>query len=526
MTPYIGSDSPILHDVAEDISALHDPDLILTGLVRRVRSAVGCDLAYLSLNEGATRVTEIQFSDGILTPEYASIRMPIGTGVLGMAAAGFTTESADYLRDVSRLHIETIDAVVTSEGVRAILSTPLRAGGDVVGALTVANRTAGAFSQAQKDTLAEAALIGSVAVDVYNLRRRLESQAAGSQREIEQLQASSESEAIQLRASDQFSSALAAGQGTIELLAIASTSVRGQVRIGDSGGNTERADRVTSIALDAGGIVEICDADPLLVRSLLQTIATFISISLLYERAIEDARHFRESELVERLVEPSRGLTGRPLRLGLPGAGGVDVIVVEIDDPNVRRAALSSVRKGMGRDAIAAERRGALVIMVRSHPSSTSRLAECIVSFHYFGGTASSGDEVGIPAAYAEAARVAKSMRALHRPKELAETAALGVVAFAIGSSNESAERYVNAQLGPLMGGTARDRRLLETALRYLDTQGSVTDVAVALAVHENTVRQRLERLDLLVPGWRSGPRSLDIHIALRTQALLDAGHE
>ncbi|WP_447522271.1 helix-turn-helix domain-containing protein [Salinibacterium sp. NYA9b] len=524
MAPQIGSEAPILREVAEDISALHDPDLILTGLVRRVRSAVGCELAYLSLNESATRTTEIQFSDGILTPEYAAIRMPIGTGVLGMAAAGFMTESADYLRDVSRLHIESVDEAVTSEGVRAILSTPLRAGGDVVGALTVANRTAGAFTQRQKETLVEAALIGSIAVDVYNLRRRLETQTETSKREIESLLSSSEVETIQLRASDQFSAALAAGQGTVELLEIASTVVRGRVTIGDSDEGSSLADSATSIPLDAGGAIQVSDADPRLIQALAPTMATFISISLLYERAIENARHFRESEVVERVIEPARDGSGPSVRLGLPGTGSVEVTVIAIEDPNARRAALASLRKGMGRDAIAAERRGSIIVIVRSLPSRAERLSECVGSFTYFGGIAAAVSEADIPTAYAEAARLARSMRALHRPRELAAKASLGVVAFAVGGSGESAELYVADQLGPLMGGTSRDERLLETALRYLDTQGSVSGVASSLSIHENTVRQRMERLDQLLPGWREGPRSLDVHIALRTHAVLDAG--
>ncbi|WP_374189165.1 helix-turn-helix domain-containing protein [Salinibacterium sp. SWN248] len=62
------------------------------------------------------------------------------------------------------------------------------------------------------------------------------------------------------------------------------------------------------------------------------------------------------------------------------------------------------------------------------------------------------------------------------------------------------------------MGGTSRDRRLLETALRYLDTQGSVSGVASSLSIHENTVRQRMARLDQLLPGWRRASESGRAH--------------
>jgi hypothetical protein len=50
-----------------------------------------------------------------------------------------------------------------------------------------------------------------------------------------------------------------------------------------------------------------------------------------------------------------------------------------------------------------------------------------------------------------------------------------------------------------------------------------VAVIAERLGVHENTVRQRIARLDSLLPGWQQRPRSLDIHVALKTPPLLVA---
>lgn len=523
MSPELGSDLQLLRDVAQDVSALHDPDLILTGLVRRVRSAVGCDLAYLSLNDTQTRYTEIRFSDGIRTPEYAAIRMPIGTGVLGMAAAGVTTESPDYLRDVAKLHVETVDAAVNAEGVRAILSTPLRAGGEVVGALTVANRSAGVFSSVQKAVLDEAALIGSIAADVHNLRRRLERQEAEFRDETERLASTAAVEASQLRLSDELATALAAGQGTSELLTIASRAIEGTVRLADARSSESSESSHTVVAeLDAGGVLEM-EGNPEPITRLTPVIATFLSIALLYERAIEDARHLRESELVQRLVDPPSDASGGEIRTGLAGAGTLDVVVVEIQDPNLRRSALSKVRFEFGRAAIAAERRGSLVVIARSSAAGLDMLTKLLGPFVFFGGVETAQHDAAIPEAFGQASLMVRSMRALRRPNEIAGTADLGVVAFAIGHANGPAERYVQAQLGPVVGPSARDARLLETALHYLDAQGAVGRVATELAVHENTVRQRLEKLDERLPGWRTSPKVLDVHVALRTHALLSA---
>ena len=114
-------------------------------------------------------------------------------------------------------------------------------------------------------------------------------------------------------------------------------------------------------------------------------------------------------------------------------------------------------------------------------------------------------------------------MRALNWASEVGTRQELGVVAFALEDTAGSAHRLVETYLAPLLTGAERESRLRETALAFLDAQGSVADVARALSIHPNTVRQRLDKLDELVPGWRHGPRSLDVHVALRAHALMAA---
>ena len=511
----MGMDSTIavptlLRDVAQDVAALRDSDLILTGVVRRVRAALGCDLAYISLNDAPTHHTEIRFSDGIRTPEYAAIRMPIGTGVLGMAAAGITTESADYLRDVAKLHLETVDAAVRGEGVAAILSTPLRAGDEVVGALTVANRRPGPFDGAQRAVLEDAALIGSLAVEIYSLHRRL----------VEQDEASRAGSA-RLSLSDELTRALVVGGGTRELLEIIARAIGGHARLGDVSQDPEPL--WTRVPLDPGGVVDLAGDDTDLIRVLSPTVSSFLSVSLMYETAIEDARHLRESDLAERLLEPRDGLTGRPPHVGLPGEGSVEVHVIDIDDPNVRRAAINGLRRGLGHSALVVDRAAHIVVLMRA--GHADRVLALLSDQHFHAGRATAPDESAIPRAFEEASLIAGSMRSLHRDKQIAARDELGVVAFALEKTTESAYALVNAYLGPLLGRSPRDARMLTTALLYLDCQGSVADVAQHLSIHPNTVRQRLDRLDALLPGWRSGPRALDIHVALRTYALLPAGY-
>ncbi len=515
----MNASTALLREIAQDLTALHDPSLILTGVVRRVRATLGSDLAYISLNDAVTRETRITFADGVNTPEYAAIRMPIGTGVLGLAAAGVTAESPDYLPDVARLHVEDVDAAVGAEGVRAILGTPLRAAGEVVGTLTIANRVPGRFSADQRSALEDAALVASSAVEVYRLRRDLDEQALAHREEVARLREESSASIAQLSLSRELSTALARGLNSGQLVEIAATTLGGTVVISPTVDGENTSD---TYPMEVGGGIEIRDSDPDIAAMLAPTVASFLSIALLYEHAIEDARHFREAELVERLVDPSAGPSSPPPRTGLPGTGDLDVLVVDMEDAQNVRPALARIRHLLGPRAIAATRRGSIIVIIRSDESAHGTLRAALDPFHHYAGIATTSDETALPVAHGAAALLARAAARLTRADRFTSWTDLGVVAFAMEGRPSDAHAFVSARLAPIASDSERDAALRATALHYLDTQGSVAEVARRLTVHENTVRQRVGRLDALIPGWR-GEQSLDVHVALRALLLLEA---
>ncbi|GAA1948781.1 helix-turn-helix domain-containing protein [Microbacterium aquimaris] len=502
--------------VAQDLSVLPDSERVLTGLARRVRAAIGSDLAYLSLNDPDSQETRIRFSDGIRTPAYAAIRMPIGTGVLGMAAAGVTTESADYLPDLARLHVDAVDATVKAEGVRAILATAIRTGGEVIGALTVANRAPGGFSPAQRAQLEEAALIASAAVAIYLLKEERDHLRRAQERQSERHDAQTSAWRAELALSNRLSRALAEGMDSDQIMSVAADQIAGDVRLVT--GDAPMTDGARTVPLDAGGVLEVSSPRPE-AQALTDVIGSFVSTSLLYEQAIEDARHLREAELVERLIGPGRP-DDRAARSGLPGDGPLDVVVAEIDDPLRRRRALADVRRVLGDHALATIVRGSVLTVTRG-ARARSRVAESLRPHRHFGGTASASDDTCLPDAYGEADLLARASRRLNRGDRLTTWDDLGVVAYAVGGAPPDADRLIRSRLGPISGPSTRDAVLRDTALRYLDAQGAVSTVARDLGVHENTVRQRLSRLDQLLSGWRDGPERLDVHVALRAYDLI-----
>ncbi|MBF6482292.1 GAF domain-containing protein, partial [Nocardia cyriacigeorgica] len=156
----------VLHDTATDLTGIRDVEAVLAAIVRRTRLLTGSDMAYISLNDYRTRETYIRKSDGVITQAYRTIRMPIGTGVLGKAAAGLSPyQSADYLADPGIVHLPHIDAIVRAEGVRAILGVPLNLHGSVIGALLIADRSPRSYPSTLIDLIDTVGKHAAVALD-------------------------------------------------------------------------------------------------------------------------------------------------------------------------------------------------------------------------------------------------------------------------------------------------------------------------------------------------------------------------
>ena len=115
-----------LYETASDLTAIRDVDTILAAIVRRARQLLHCDMTYLSLNDEADGASFMKVTDGALTREFQTLRLPLGTGLLGLVAqtgAAYYTE--DYSTDERFVHQGYIDDAVAGEQIRAILGVPL-----------------------------------------------------------------------------------------------------------------------------------------------------------------------------------------------------------------------------------------------------------------------------------------------------------------------------------------------------------------------------------------------------------------
>ena len=96
-----------LYETASDLTAIRDVDAILAAIVRRARQLLNADMTYLSLNDEAEGASYMKVTDGALTPEFRELRLPLGTGLLGLVAqtgAPYFTE--DYQSDERFVHRE------------------------------------------------------------------------------------------------------------------------------------------------------------------------------------------------------------------------------------------------------------------------------------------------------------------------------------------------------------------------------------------------------------------------------------
>jgi GAF domain-containing protein len=554
VTPTQSTIAATLTDIARDISTLRDPELLLSSIVRRARLLLGTDIAYLSLNDSERVETFIRTTDGVRTESYAAIRMPLGTGVLGLAAGGVIAETPDYLPDEGKTHLPDIDHVVVEEGVRAILGAPLRIAGKVVGALMTANRTPGAFTPAQREHLERIASLAAAAVELVGAKENERTAQLVAQKATDDLSEALAAERVRSELEVRLASELAEHRGLDELLAVAGSLTATQLRVVDSTGRelahssqidddgaaagTDRRDgqheEQAPLIGDAGpGFIIVTRAAPPEIPDVVAaTVARYASIALLYDRTIDDVRHFHENELVSALVSPldperpTLSSTMVQRALGADRETSIAVLVPSEPDDSSRRRLLGRVRQlTRSGHTIVAGYLGRVVIVARSPEDVLrTRVTALIQDLPCFGGIASSPELAKVPGAYAEAAAIASAMRAIGAPGAIAGAAEAGVAGLLLRDGDPAtAHRFLTAHLGPLLEQPRGDV-LLGTALAYLDAHGSINETAELLRIHPNTVRQRIERIDTeLNPTWRRGPHRLDTHVALRLWRLSNA---
>jgi GAF domain-containing protein len=571
----------VLYDTATDLTGIRDVEAVLKAIVRRTRSLIGSDIAYLSLNDYDSGESYIRVTDGAATALFRNIRMPLGEGVLGAVATGEApSQSADYLSDQTKTHLESSDAAVAAEGVKAIMGVPLRAEGKVIGALLVADRHAHNFSS---DDVALMESIGThAAVALENARHFTEMADALARLDQAQRQNLAHVKALEeLSSLDQrLMETLASANSLPNLMLLLAESMDSEVFVVSPMGETLAglganpdfghpaalsaaelsAARTLPVPFTVKGrqytVMSAVAGDQHLASlivaghisqdrlAVLERSALVLSAALLFERTFQDAQYRLQLELIDELLNPrsedTEALKRRAGRFGLADNTPLVVRVVGVREDQRQRALAVLKRHAQDRPGITALHESHLCVIEPPAPRGSpgadrgadkgQSIVDALKHQRIDASVGSSQAVTGfsrLAGAHAEADAVLRALQALSRNGGAADRAALGTAGMLLGAMDSPfAAQLLAAQLGPLLDyDSRRGTQLVLTAWTFLENDASGTAAAEALHVHPNTLRQRLERIDtVLGASWRRGGRSLDIHVALRLWRLQSAG--
>ena len=563
-----------LYDTANDLTRMRDLDTVLSAIVRRARQLLGADMAYLSLNDATERASYMKVTDGALTAEFRELRLPLGTGLLGLVAqtgAPYFTE--DYQADQRFLHRDYIDTAVDGEGIRAILGVPLVVDGELIGALLAVHRTVRPFPPGEVTLLTSFAAHAAVALENARLFDEARAAVARADEANRQLQTRTESVEHAAVAHDRLTDVLVRGGGVEEISEVLGVLLDAQVTVHDGEGRQlsgradaapdawgrGRSEAVARARID-GRSVEVAPGEYVAVaaagedhlgtlllhrsgpldgsgRRTLERAAIVTALVLLFARTEAEAEERVRGELLTDLVSGRQVdedlLRARARRQGAdldrPGCVAVALLTAQ-DGAALHAAARVAARLAQEWHGLSAVVEGQVVLLaavgdalevgreLRRRLGGGPGHEEATV------GVAQAGAGLaGVAAAHAAARQCARTLLALGRDGDVSDPAGLGVAHLVLGASGpDELDGFLERTLGPVLTHDAqRGAVLVETLAAWFATAGSLKAAGARLHVHPNTVAQRLDRVTgLLGPAWRDPSRSLDLQLAIRLQAL------
>lgn len=551
----------ILH-TATDLSRGQDRMKVLKQLVHSSRSIIRSDVAYISLNNPKQGSTQVLATSGIITEKFRNVLVPLGVGITGNVAA--TKQPAwtfDHRQDPKVTHVPHIDDAVLAEGLHGFLGAPLVSSGEVIGALMVGDRRPRYYTADEIIILDSLASLASVALETSQLIEDLEENLTAlrkahvqSEQQVEQLKALYE-------ADDQLMDVLANGAHTSEVREVIrgkldceawfwrddqpyparkdeivdiTHEALGQMQelIAESQniGGIARGEEMSALAISLNGrhLGAICvsrvvdDSQGLILHRASQTLATII----LSREAVLEAESRRVDDLLRKVVMGAaveedisriRKMTGVNLR----DNSKFKLVVCKASGslPNAR-----ILNQLLGEIGLLFEHRDHLCAVVKT-PVDIENSLQVLFEWanendeRLFIGAAplpSAGTE--IIDAHLRANSLATSMQTLGLPNQVATASTFGSLGLLLSAGSEVVDQIISDGIGALLSyDKTHGTDLTATAAQYFDSSRSVASAAKALYIHENTVRQRIDRItQILGPRWNSDAQSFDTHLALR----------
>ena len=568
-------------DTTHDLSKTLELKGLFQTIVSRARNLVGANLAWVTILDDEAGIFRTVAAEGYLSPMTPRMtsRFEYGAVSLIMETKSFF-DTQDYLNDKRFRHLPELDRTFETENIVSLAGFPILSDGEVHGFLFIADRYARKLSGREISVLGSFALHAGIAMRNANAFRLLSEALNEAQRNrnalIEHIQRVEASAA----AHDEMTSLLASGGemqkflqrvanqigGAVFLLIddlkvadeFVATAYRGRIADDIRAGALDVAPLITAlsqsrhtgrsvimtntqeeqcrvIALHGGGgrgeCLVIChqgELDPIEIRNLERS-AVALSIARLWNEKHETEKLIASSTLLRHLVlvtppDPAT-LSAVRERLGLHADKPVALALIAVS--GLDRASQTTVIRE------AASRTNVLVdLFDDAYVGFGARDAMDDFLHHLTAGGKDwqvggivSGPLLDLSEISAEYARVNRALQVVRKIRPLDRFIACSELDFIakLFETGDTARlaRYMQDVLSPIDAKAPRQSAdLKKTLLCYLEGQYSISKTAAALGVHVNTVRQRLESLQQLTGGWDDPARALEMHIALRLEAL------
>jgi hypothetical protein len=572
------------HDLSSTL-ALHD---LLKTIVRRARSLVGANVAWVTILDDDSGLFRTVWAEGHLTPETAEMTSRVETGAVSLIMTSKSYfETQDYLADTRFRHSPELDRIFARETIKSLAGFPILSEEKVQGFLFVADRYSRRLSGRELSVLGSFALHAGVALRNADAFRQLSGALDEAERNrtaliehIRRVEASAEAhdEMAALLASgaelglflnrmasrvngavflmdDQFTireefvapsylgglaAKIRAGQLDPALLITANTRSRQSGK--SSALDARDGEQVRVVALHAGAgrgdSLVICHPeglDAIEIRNLERS-AVALAIAKLWNERRKAEKSIASSTLLRHLVLVSppdlATISAIRDRLGLhPDTPVMLALAAATGDD--RLAQTAHIRD-------CAAEADLLVDLLEDSYLAFGPVPAIRLFLHnltrpgaarWRAGGILSDQFTDLAEAPAEFARISRAIRVLQaiRPLDrfVGQTEVnLFAKLFEVGDAGRLGH-YLADLLAPLERLSPRQHPALKaTLLAHFDNQHSHARTAETLGLHVNTVRQRLDTLRAALGPWDDPLRAQELHLALRLDRILGARRE
>lgn len=548
-------------------------------LLTRARTLLDADAIFLLRREAG--VERVVASDGIYTHEFRTLHSGEAGGIFGRSInPDVPMQTRDYLRDAYFVHSETTDRGVRSEGLRAMLGVALGsdAAGDPMGTIYAANRSDAPFPTEDVFALSTLATLAARWLEQIDRTERLTRSLASARAEARNaeraaqlaerlgmaqdalIHALADDDSLQ-QLREQLSLALGRQLQAVDLTvqldlrdesAVIGDGERALVALSAKSGVPMYANREdgTGVVVMAavhreqtvGAIVAQARPDSgdeaaraareLDDRVLIECGRILGTYLRAQQRARGDLKRRQQDTLAELLAPPPGGLSPmsrtRLEEFGIKDGEPYRILIVDGSESSV-----TTFEHRLEVDFGASLLRGFVgerLVAVMPERAFTHLQAELTASGARRHGNLLVGHSPKlhpiaiVPEEYELLLRVVEAARAANYSHLLVSLQTFGALgAFLSQVTIEPTKRAISQQLRPLLEyDETHGTQLVETAMTYFDAGQSVKQAAQDLHVHENTVRQRLDRITALMGrGWQFGQRGLDTHLMLTAHRLI-----